>query len=328
MTSIDDLKHDLKGVSDGVLSDLDTEERLRVFIQEAAEGREERIEWLADTAPRYEYTATDLEYTNGTLKVSMLSLMARNQLYQNYQAIEHHEATRDKYMALMMLNETLARLSRGTFEIDEFGHVDAPPHADAEYAYGETSSPGTACLATKYRELWDELPVDLLLDEDDRAIKYFPNLAASGLLAYPSDLSGEMFDDLDDDRIDSEVYLTEIRLLKALVDFHINFHGWRLFAEEHLEVSFDEFLNAPVPGDRGASARSGFVGFDEELCRNVLSLKRDYLEAYPALLKEWADADGLEDVDEEVTADLDARAREFADGLAEDADLPGVTPDA
>jgi len=328
MTSIDDLKHDLKGVSDNVLGDLDTEERLRLFIQEAAEDREERLKWLFETAPVYEYTAPDLEYTDGTLKVSIASLMARNQLYQNYQAIEHHETARDKYMALMMLNETLARLTRGEFDVDEFGHVDAPPHADADYAYGETSSPGTACLATKYRELWDELPVDLLLDEDDRAIKYFPNLAASGLIAYPSDLSGEAFDDLDEDRVDSEVYLTELRLLKALVDFYINFHGWRLFAEEHLEVSFDEFLNAPVPGDSGVSAPSGVVDLDEELCRNVLSLKRDYLEAYPALLKEWADADGLEDVDEEVTADLDARAEEFADGLAEDVDLPGVTPDA
>lgn len=329
MTSIDDLKHDLKGVSDGVLGDLDTEERLRVFIKEAAEDREERIEWLRDTAPRYEYTATDLEYTNGTLKVSMMSLMARNQLYQNYQAIEHHEATRDKYMALMMLNETLARLSRRGFDVDEYGNVDVPEGADAEYnAYGDKQAPEISYLATRYRELWDELPLELLVDEDERAVKQFPGLAASGLLAYPSDLSGEMFDDLDDDRIDSEVYLTELRLLKALVDFHINFHGWRLFAEEHLEVSFDEFLNAPVPGDSGASAPSGVVDLDEDLCRSVLSLNRDYLEAYPALLKEWADADGLEECDEEVTADLDARAREFADGLAEDTDLPGVTPDA
>jgi len=322
MTSIDDLHHDLKGVSDNVLGDLDTEERLRLFIQEAAEDREDRLEWLAETAPRYQYTATDLEYTNGTLKVSMLSLMARNQLYQNYQAIEHHETARDKYMALMMLNETLSRLSRGAFAIDEFGHVDAPDHDDAEYAYDKTSSPGTACLATRYREVWGELPVELLLDEDERAIKYFTNLAAAGLLAYPSDLSGEAFDDLDEDRIDSEVYLTELRLLKALVDFYINFNGWRRFAEEHLGVSFDELLDVPVPREDGVSVSSGVVDLDEQLCENILSLKRDYLEAYPSLLKEWADADGLEDVDEEVTADLDARAQEYADGLAEDAEPP------
>ena len=58
MTSIDDLKHDLKGVSNNVLGDLDTEERLRVFIQEAAEDREERIEWLTETAPTKQYEAT------------------------------------------------------------------------------------------------------------------------------------------------------------------------------------------------------------------------------------------------------------------------------
>jgi len=38
MTSIDDLKHDLKGLSDTVLGDLSTEERIRVFAKEAADG--------------------------------------------------------------------------------------------------------------------------------------------------------------------------------------------------------------------------------------------------------------------------------------------------
>lgn len=52
------------------------------------------------------------------------------------------------------------------------------------------------------------------------------------------------------------------------------------------------------------------------LCRNVLSLKRDYLEAYPSLGEEWTDAD------EEITVDLDARAEEYAAGLVEATDLP------
>ena len=252
----------------------------------------------------------------------MLSLMARNQLYQNYQAMEAHEETRDKYVVLMMLNEALDRLSRGSFDLEEFGNFDAPDHADADYAYDETSSPTTAYLATKYRKLWDELPADLLLDEDERTIKYFPNLAASGSLAYPMDLSGEAFDDLEEDRVESEVYLTELRLLQALVDFYINFHAWRLFAEEHLEVSFDELLSVAVPRNDGVTAPSVVPDLDEEFCRNILSLKRDYLEAYPALLEEWADTGALDNADEGVTVDLDARARECAEELAESTEFP------
>jgi hypothetical protein len=38
MTSIDDLKHDLKNVSDSVFRDLDTDERIRLFAQAAAAG--------------------------------------------------------------------------------------------------------------------------------------------------------------------------------------------------------------------------------------------------------------------------------------------------
>jgi hypothetical protein len=113
MTSIDDLQHDLKGVSDGVLSDLDTEERLRVFIQEAAEDREERIEWLTETAPTKQYEATDLAYTDGIKRYSFLSLQARHELQALYQAITKHEADRDKHITVMLLNGALERLSQG-----------------------------------------------------------------------------------------------------------------------------------------------------------------------------------------------------------------------
>lgn len=317
MTSIDDLKHDVKNAQNNVLGDLKTEERLRLFIQEAAADREERIEWLADTAPRHEYTATDLEYMDGTKKLSILSLAARHELQKLYQAVDQHETARDKYMALMILNEALSHLSQGEFEIDEFGHVDTLDHDDADYAYGKTFSPGEACLATKYRELWEDLPVELLLSENDRTIKRFPGLAAAGLLGYPSDLSGEAFDDFDKDRVSSEVYLSDLRLLNALVDFHTHFHGWRLFAEEHLDVTLDELLNVSTPPtEDDIRVTHGISEIDEQLCRNILSLKRDYLEAYPTLLKEWAD-DG-----EEIDVDLDARAQEYADVLAEASNLP------
>ena len=317
MTSIDDLQHDLKGVSDTVLGNLSTEERIRVFAKEAADGNEEFLQQLADTAPRHEYTATDLEYLNGIKKVGAVSLQARHELQKRYQAITEHETTRDKYMALMLLNESLSRLSRGAFEIDEFGNFDAPNHEDAEYAYGEQQAPDMAYLATKYRELWEDVPAELLVGEDDRAgtAEVFPELAAAGSLAYPSDLSAEAFDDLDDDRISSEVYQTEVRLLVALGNFHTRFHGWRLFAEEHLDVTLDELLDiSAVEEDDALETMHGIALIDEQLCENILSMKRDYLEAYPALLEEESGG--------EVHVDLDARAQNFADGLADAVDLP------
>jgi len=324
MTSIDDLKHDLKGVSDTVLGNLSTEERIRVFAKEAADGNDGRLEQLADTAPRHEYTATDLEYLNGIKKVGVLSLQVRHELQKRYQAIDQHETARDKYIALMLVNESLSRLPRGALEIDEFGNFDAPTHDDAEYACGEKHAPDMAYLATKYRELWEDVPAELLVDEEDRAgtVEVFPELAAAGSLGYPPDLSGETFDD-HDDRISSEVYQSEVRLLNALVDFHTRFHGWRLFAEGHLDISLDEFLDISTPegdGEDAVAVTHRIAEIDEQLCENILSMKRDYLEAYPALLEEWAD-DTDKDA-EEIDVDLDARAQNFAKGLADAVDLP------
>jgi len=282
MTSIDDLKHDLEGVSDTVLGNLSTEERIRTFAKEAADGNEERLEQLADTAPRKKYTATDLEYLNGVKKIGVLSLQARHELQKRYQVIDQHETTRDKQMALMLLNESLSRLSRGAFEIGEFGNFDAPAHEDGEYAYGKKQAPDMAYLATKYRELWEDVPAELLVNEDDRAgtAEVFPALAAGGALAYPDDLSGEMFDDLDDDRISSEVYQSEVRLLNALVDFHTRFHGWRLFAEEHLDITLDELLQASQAEKLPFDEQTGPGWLTEEECRDTLERMQLYLDAY------------------------------------------------
>lgn len=318
MTSIDDLQHDLKGVSDTVLGDLSTEERIRVFAKEAGGGNEGRLEQIVDTAPVRKYTATDLEFLNGTKVITVLSLQAKYDLQKRYQAIDQHETVRDKCIALMLLNESLSHLSRGAFEMDEFGNFDAPPHDDAEYAYGKGQAPAMAYLATKYRELWEDVPAELLIDEEDRAgtTEVFPELAAAGSLGYPSDLSAKAFDDVDDDRISSEVFQSELRLLNALVDFHTRFHGWRLFAEEHLDMTLDEFLDIPPREDEdGVGVPYSTAEIDEQLCENILSMKRDYLEAYPALLEE------LPDENEESDVDLDARAQSFADGMADVVDL-------
>ena len=323
MKRIDDLKHDVKDVSDNVLGDLSTEERIRVFARKAAEGDDEFLEQLADTAPTKEYTSPDLEYLNGIKKLGAVSLQARHELQKRYQAIVEYESDRDRYMALMLLNESLSRLSRDAFEIDEFGNFDPPAHDDTEYAYGKKSSPETAFLGTKYRELWEDVPAELLLDEDGRSgtTKQFPNLAAGGLLAYPSDLSGGEFDDLEDDRIPSEVHESEIRLMHAVVEFYTRFHGWRIFAEETLEISLSELLRITDADDETTIGEVHKI--NEQLGENILSIKQDYLEAYPTLLREWGEDMGKEIGD----IDLDGRARNYAEGLAEAVNLPGGTPD-
>jgi hypothetical protein len=324
MTSIDDLKHDVKSIGDKQLGDLDAEERLRLFIQEAAEDREERLEWLTETAPTKQYEATDLEYTDGIKRYSFLSLQARYELQTHYQAITECKADRDRYMALMLLNESLSRLSRGGFEIDEFGNFDAPDHADAEYAYDETRAPDTAHLATKYRELWESVPAELLLEEDERAraTQQFPNLAALGLIAYPEDYSG--FDDLEVDRIPSELAKAEITLANTLVEFHTRFHGWRIFAEEYLDVTLDEFLDIIRPPEVADSRLDPFNGpssvlsVDEELCENIISLNYDYIEAYQSIREEYADRVGMDAPDAaNVPGGLDDRAEAFAQAIGE-----------
>lgn len=84
MTSLTDLQHDLKNVSDNVLSNLSPDEHLRVLIQEMAEGRDERIEWLADAAPRREYRAVDPEYKKRMHMAFDFSLSATYTLHTWY----------------------------------------------------------------------------------------------------------------------------------------------------------------------------------------------------------------------------------------------------
>ena len=96
-----------------------------------------------------------------------------------------------------------------------------------------------------------------------------------------------------------------------------------MFAEGHLDISLDEFLDISTPegdGEDAVAVTHGIAEIDEQLCENILSMKRDYLEAYPALLEEWAGRMGRDT--EKINTDLDARAHHFADGLADAVDLP------
>ena len=318
MTSIDDLRNDVKSIGDKQLGDLDTEERLRLFIKEAADGREERAEWLTETAPEYQYTATDLEYTDGIKRYSFVSMWAKYELQTLYQAVTECEAERDRYMTLMLLNESLSRLSRGSFDPDEFGNFDAPDHDDAEYAYGKQQAPDIAYLATKYRELWEDVPAELLLDEDSRSgtTEVFTHLAALGVTAYAEDYSG--FDDLEIDRIPSPLAKAEMVLTNTLAKFYTHFHGWRIFAEDYLDVTLGELLDLtrpPEDTDIMLAPPPSTVGVDEEFCENILSYYEDYLEAYQSIREEYAERAGMERPD--APLDLDDRAEAFAQAIGE-----------
>ena len=316
MTSIDDLKHDVRSVGDKQLSNLSTEERLRYFVKEAAEDREDRLEWLTETTPTYQYTATDMEYTDGIKKYSFLSLAARYELQTLYQGVTEREADRDGYMALMLLNEALEQLSQGHFTVDEYGNAEIPDSWPDDYGHkydGEQSK-----LATKYRELWEDVPADLLLEEGDRSgtTEAFTHLAALGLTAYAEDYSG--FDDLEIDRIPSALAKAEMTLTKTLVKLYVHFHGWRIFAEEYLDVTLDEFLSLTKPPedtDMILAPAPSVPASDERLCENILALNEDYLEAHRAIREEYADRVGIERPDPPL--DLDERAEAFAQAIGE-----------
>ena len=329
MTSIDDLKHDLKGVSDGVLSDLDTEERLRVFIQEAAEDREERIEWLTETAPTKQYEATDLEYTDGIKRYSFLSLQARHELQTLYQAITEREADRDRYMAVMLLNGALERLSQGHFTVDEYGNADTP--ASWPHDYGPQYDADESRLAGKYRELWDRTDLELAFDTEDRLRPFFAEMAATGLLGYRTEVT--------DNYAPAGMARAEKHLIDTVAEFYRAFHTYRRLAEEHLDMTLDEFLQASQTERLPFDDRTGPRRLTEEECRDVLERMQQYIDAYEEsqqkvgeVLAEGApDAvDGLDDDEIAATGelmqqyDLDDMVEADVADLAEDLeDSPG-----
>lgn len=310
------VENDLDDMSEEVLGGLDPGKRLRMSLEALADGDLDKHERLMETTPVKSYKLTDPEYTDAVQKMVLLSTTAMYQLRLQYRTLVSFEAERDKQVLAMLLNEALGRLARGDFGVDGFGNVNAGDHGEADYAYGKKQAPGTARLATKYRRLWDDLPFKLIVDESDRNIKYFPELAAGGLLGYPEDL--DMFDDIEDDRIASEAYRGELRLTMAVVNFYTRFHGWRLFAEEHLGVTLDEFLDVTMEDAVEDDGVVAAMEIDEKTCENVLSVKEDYLEAYPGLVRST-----LKDEEEgDLEIDLDERAQKRAQTLGEVVELP------
>lgn len=319
MTSIDDLHDDLENVSETVLGSLDARDRLRLFIEEAAADNGERVALLAKTAPEYEYRAPDLAYTQGVREVMATSLTARLDLQHALSAVRECERTRDLNVALLLLNEVLGRLSRDAFAIDEEGRITAPPHGEADYAYGEKYPPDTVLAATKYHDVWRSVPAELLLDalDHDRTRPYWPGLGARGAAAADGgstpDHGGGEAGGLDG--VVSAVGRAELELVVALTDLYTAFHGWRRVAEDHLGVSLDELLGVTGPhhADLDNRAYSPSVLVDEVQCEAALALKQEYLDALPdlaAVVHEGGDTD--------PGVDLDVRAQAFADRVADE----------
>jgi len=304
MKRIDDLKHDVNNVQDNVLGDLDGEERVRMFLKAAAEDREERIEMLRDSAPRREYEMPDLEFTEGTKEVFILSMLANHTLERLYLTVLSYEAGRDKHIALVLLNEALKRLSQGHFTVDEDGNADAP--ASWPHPYPWMENPDASRLAGKYAELWDENDIPLPPSFEERVSPYFPEQASESLLGYDY---GEVC------RGDTSIiHQSDRNLMHTTVEFYVAFHTFRRLAEEHLDTTLDELLQATQYERSVLSANP--VRVDEDTCRKLLKRKEYYLTAYEKGMKEALGA--VRETDTDTHGELDTeRFEEFVSTLTD-----------
>lgn len=299
MKRLTDLRHDVKNVQDNVLGDLDADERVRMFLKAAAGDQDERIEMLRDSAPRYEYETRDLEFTHGAIEAYTLSRTANASLERLYTAMMMYENGRNMHVAVVLLNEALEQLSQGHFTVDEYGNADAP--ASWPHDYGPQYGPDESRLAGKYRELWEQNDLELAFDTEDRSRPYFAELAADGLLGYRTEVT--------DNYAPAAMARAETNLMETVVEFYKAFHTYRRLAEEHLDMTLDEFLQASQPERRPFDERTGPGWLTEEKCRDVLERMQLYIDAYEEsqqkvgeVLAEGApDAvDGLDD--DEITA--------------------------
>jgi len=305
-----DLKHDVNSVQDNVLGDLDTQERVRQFMKAVAEDREDRIEMLRDSVPRYEYEMPDLEFTEGTKEVYVLSMLANHTLERLYTATLMHEAGRDKHVALVLVNEALERLSQGHFTVDEYGNADAPESWPLGYDWMDNAD--TSRLGGMYRELWDENDLPLPSSFENRVSPYFAELATDSLLGYRHDL------EVLEDGV-SRIALIDEKLSSTVVEFYVAFHTFRRLAEEHLGTTLDELLQA-TQAERGPFDTSPGP-LDEAACHDLLKRKEFYLTSHEEAMEVLADAakDMDTDVAEELALskpDLDAEVDEAVEEMA------------
>lgn len=319
MVDVGSLERDLSELSAEVLGGLSSEERVHAFAKEAAAGNDAFLKQLADTAPEREYTLRDPLYFREIQNLGAISLQARFELQTRYQAISETNTALNMYNSLFLLNESLSRLSRDKFGIDEFGQLEAAAKSDEMSKGDDTVSRRTSYLASRYQSLWDDMPQELLVR--GRHEDFMQNLAATGLLGYPSDISWESYEKIPDDRIPSELRYTEMQLADALIDFYTRYHGWRMFAEDEIGITLDELLSISMlepDGERRSVVPHRIPAVTERLCENTLSLNQEYLQALPNLVEYRGE--------DEEALDLEARAQRFAEGMAASVDfcdIPG-----
>jgi hypothetical protein len=216
------------------------------------------------------------------------------------------------YSALFLLNESLSRLSRDRFDIDEFGQFEAATKCDAKFIDDDTVSRGTSYVSMRYQSLWADMPQEFLLGEGGTVEESMQSLAGTGPMGYPSDILGDSYDDLPEDRIPSELHQWERRLVVALVDFHTRYHGWRMFAEDEVGITLDELLSISMPeadGGNRSIVTHGIPAVTERLCENTLLLNQEYLQVLSDLVEYRSEGD--------EALDLEARAQRFAERMAE-----------
>lgn len=314
------VENEIEEFSEEILSELSPGERTQLMAKAMAANSDEQVTLLTDTAPVYRYEQTDVEFMRGAKNLFFMSLLARSQLRQTMQAIDHAEAARERHVALMLLNECLAE--RDGFEIDGLGHVSAVD-SDPDDPYGGKYDPVTVNLARRYEALWEGIDVELRVGDDSLDIDYFPALVATGLLGYPIRVPEPIRDEVAGETLRGELGMTEIRLLEAVADLYVMFHGFRRFAEDHLGIEMADFLAIAAPEIDEAIDPFGLPVVDEEHCRAELSRLEPYLAAYDtvrtAVLEDSpvveADADGAEDI-------LEDRVDTFFEELSEMNEIP------
>jgi hypothetical protein len=329
MKRLTDLQHDVKNVQDGVLGDLDADERVRMFLKAAAGDQDDRIEMLRDSAPRYEYETRDLEFTYGAIEAYSLSRMANAELERLYTSMMMYETGRNMHVAVVLLNEALERLSQGHFTVDEYGNADTP--ASWPHDYGPQYDLDESRLAGKYRELWEQNDLELAFDTEDRSRPFFAAMAADGLLSYRTEVT--------ENYRPSGMARAETHLIETVAEFYRAFHTYRRLAEEHLDMTLDEFLGASQTEKLPFDDRTGPRRLTEAKCRDVLERMQQYIDRYEETQREVGEvlAEGAPDTvdgldDDEITAtgelmqqyDLDdmveADVADLAEGLE---DSPG-----
>lgn len=301
-----------------LLRGLSPQDRLRRLIKVDAEGDTEEAKRLFEFAPKQTYSHVEQEFLDAFEDVHMASWRANWHLDRCVQFIYRLECQRDRFVALALLNGALSKADDGAWSVDERGRLSGLEEVSEGTESDEKFDDEVSFLATKYRELWSELGVELLLDDEDRSHDPFADLATTGLIGYP------LVSD-DESPIDLMILDAERRLCYTVAEFYRWFHGWRLFAEEHLEVTFDEFIRFGRPdADRppGMVMADAFM-LDEETCDHLLSLYGAYLESYPELIATMAERfDDIDGPDDPADVDLDAQLEVIAEAIADELELP------